>query len=59
MSIAHKKGAKVRQVVPAIQGEVVEIQIVDDEVQYRVDYIDGAGESHSRFFKDGEIEAQE
>lgn len=57
MALAFKKGAKVRQVVPVIEGEVVGQQIIDDEVQYEVAYGGSDGEQHSRFFKESELEA--
>lgn len=57
MGIAFKKGAAVRQVVNIIQGEVVGVQIVDDEVQFEVAYTGADGEPHSRLFKEDEIEA--
>jgi hypothetical protein len=57
MPIAHKIGAKVRQVVKPIQGEVANAAIIDGEVQFEVSYTGDDGEQHSRFFKEDEIEA--
>lgn len=56
MAMAFKKGDRVRQVVPTIEGEVVGVKIVDDEVQFEVAYTDPQGEQHSRFFRESEIE---
>jgi hypothetical protein len=57
MALTHKKGDSVRQVVPVIEGKVVEVKIVDDDVQYCVEYVDAAGETHQRFFAESDIEA--
>jgi hypothetical protein len=57
MPVSHKVGAKVRQVVPVIEGEVVDMKLVDGEVQFEVSYIGADGEAHSRFFSESEIEA--
>jgi hypothetical protein len=57
MPLAFKKGDPVRQVVPVIRGQVVGTRLVDDDVQYEVEYADGAGETHRRFFKEAEIRA--
>lgn len=57
MPIAHKIGDDVRQVVPVIAGKVVDVAIVDGDVQFAVEYPDADGETHTRYFKEGEIEA--
>jgi hypothetical protein len=56
MSIAFKKGTKVRQKIFVIEGEVSGISIVDDDIQYTVDYPGEDGETHQRSFKKSEIE---
>lgn len=56
MALKHKNGDKVRQVVPVIEGEVVDAKIIDGDVQYEVAYIGADGEQHSRFFTEAEIE---
>lgn len=56
MAIKHKRGDVVRQIAPVIQGEIVNMVIVDDEVQFEVAYLGTDGEAHSRFFKEEEIE---
>jgi hypothetical protein len=57
MPIAFKKGAKVRQIVPVIEGEVVDVKIVDGDVQFEVAYTGADGEPHARYFTEDEIEA--
>ncbi len=52
-----KKDQEVVQVVPVIAGKVVKAEVVDDEVQYCVQYTDEQGEEHTRFFKENEIQA--
>lgn len=57
MAITHKIGASVRQVVPVIQGTVVDQKIIDGEVKFCVEYSGPDGEPHQRFFAEDEIEA--
>lgn len=57
MALAFKKGDKVRQVVNVIEGEVVDVAVIDSDVQFKVDYVDANGEAHSRFFTEAEIKA--
>lgn len=57
MAIAYKLGAKVRQVVPVIEGEVVNVAIIDGDVAFEVAYIGTDGEPHSRFFTEAELES--
>jgi hypothetical protein len=57
MPTAFKKGDSVRQVVKPIEGEVVDLAIVDHDLQFLVEYIGADGETHQRFFKEDEIEA--
>jgi glycine betaine/choline ABC-type transport system substrate-binding protein len=56
MAIAFKKGDQVRQVVPVIEGKVVDVAIVDGDVQFCVEYTGTDGEPHQRFFTEAEIE---
>jgi hypothetical protein len=56
MALAFKKGDQVAQVVPVIQGEVLDMQIIDGEVQYLVAYTEN-GEAKQRYFKEAEIAA--
>lgn len=56
MAIAFKKGDVVRQVVPVIEGKVVDVAIVDGDVQFCVEYTGADGEPHQRFFTEAEIE---
>lgn len=46
-----------RQKVFVIEGEVKDVAIVDGDVQYCVEYMDASGDTHQRFFAEGEIEA--
>lgn len=57
MPTAFKKGDIVKQVAPAIQGEVVGVGIIDDDVQFCVEYKTADGEVHQRFFTEAEIQA--
>lgn len=57
MGMKFKKGDIARQVVPVIEGQIISVAIVDDEVQYELAYTGADGEPHSRFFKEDEIEA--
>ena len=56
MAIAFKKGDQVRQVVPVIEGAVVDVAIVDGDVQFCVEYTGADGDVHQRFFTEAEIE---
>lgn len=51
-----KKGANVRQVVPVIEGVVLQSQIHDDELKYEVEYVGADGETHTRWFLSSELE---
>jgi hypothetical protein len=55
MPLPFKTGARVRQVAPVIEGEVVGIALVEGDVQYRVAYTGADGEAHERFFTEAEI----
>jgi hypothetical protein len=55
MSIVFKKGDDVVQNIKPITGKVVGQEIVDDEVQYKVEYVTEDGETHRRLFKENEI----
>lgn len=56
MALKFKKGDRVSQIVPVIEGEVVNSAIVDDEVSFLVAYEDLDGVVHERWFKDSELE---
>lgn len=57
MALKFKKGDPVRQLVPVIEGTIVEQNITDDEVAYKVEWTDAAGDTSSRWFKESELEA--
>ncbi|MDZ4328682.1 MAG: hypothetical protein U1A73_27260 [Pseudomonas sp.] len=57
MPITHKIGAAVRQVVPVIEGTVVDQKIIDGEVKFCVEYSGADGAPHQRYFGEDEIEA--
>ena len=57
MALAFKKGQPVRQVAPVVTGTITDQQIIDDQVQYKVEYTDAAGEVNERWFKEQELEA--
>lgn len=63
MALKFKRGAVVRQVVKPIEGAIVGMRVVDDDVQYEVtwqDPDDKTGKSmHSRFFSGDDLEAVE
>lgn len=56
MALAFQKGDQVRQVVPVIAGQVLDMQIIDGDVQYLVEYVED-GETKQRWFKETEIAA--
>lgn len=51
------KGSKVKQVVPAIEGEVGARRFDESssEMEYHVDYKDAAGHPMARWFKESEL----
>ena len=51
------KGAAVRQVVPTVEGTVMGYSVDQEtgEVMVLVEWVDASGESHSRYFKEGEL----
>lgn len=57
MALKFKKGDPVRQLVPVIQGNIVEQNITDDEVAYKIEWVNAGGETESRWFKESELEA--
>jgi hypothetical protein len=57
MPTAFKKGDSVRQVVNPIEGEVVDLAIVDGDVQFLVSYVGADGEQHQRYFTEAELQA--
>lgn len=55
------KGAKVRQIVPVIEGEVTERRFDDSEgghgeMEFHVEYVDATGEPSARWFKESDLE---
>ena len=60
MDAPMAKGTLVRQVVPAIEGEVADVAFDADALsfKYLVNYTDSAGENHSRWFMGSEIAAK-
>ena len=57
--MAIAKGTTVRQVVPVITGTIERFEVDQEtgELQYLVAWTDANGDSQSKYFKDGEIEA--
>lgn len=56
MALKFKKGDAVRQVVPApVEGVITGQAIVDDEVQYSVQWTGPDGDSHERFFTEDQL----
>ena len=55
MALKYKTGDSVAVVQPVIQGEVAGASIIDDSVQYIVNYVDADGESQSRFFTEEQL----
>ncbi len=53
------KGAKVRQVVPVIEGEITERRFNDeaDSMEYLVAFTDAEGEPSERWFTEAQLEA--
>lgn len=55
MALAFKKGDSVVQNIKPITGQIIGQEIIDEEVQYRVEYTGDDGEVHTRMFKEDEI----
>ena len=57
--MAIPKGTKVRQIAPAIEGEVVQTRFNEssDCLEYLVSYTGADGESHERWFLESQVEA--
>lgn len=51
-----KAGTMVRLIQPIIQGEVTGAEIIDGQVQYKVEYTDVAGQRQERFFTEDAVE---
>jgi hypothetical protein len=51
------KGAAVRQVVPTVEGNVMGYSVDQEtgDVLVLVEWTDADGETHSRYFKEGEL----
>lgn len=56
MPMKFKKGDSVRQVVKPIEGDIVNVAIVADVVQFEVAYTGEDGEAHARFFTEEQLE---
>lgn len=52
------KGATVRQVVPVIEGEVIDRRFdeASEGMSYLVSYTDADGETHQRWFAEADLE---
>ena len=57
--MAHPEGTKVRQIVPAIEGETADTRFNKEAgcLEYLVDYFDADGEPAQRWFLESEVEA--
>jgi hypothetical protein len=55
MPMAFKVGQTVKQVVPVIQGPIIGVAIVNDEVGYEVAWTAEDGD-HTRFFTEAQLE---
>jgi len=51
-----KKGQEVKLVQPIIQGKIIKLNIVDDVVQYLVEYKDAEGNGQERYFTEEQLE---
>lgn len=60
MGLKFKPGQEVVQVVPApIEGTVAEAVVVDDHVQYRVEWAAPDGSVQSKFFTEEQLQAKD
>jgi hypothetical protein len=55
MALPFKPGDSVKQNVRIIEGTVSGLEIVDSEVQYKVQYTGEDGQPHERLFKEEDI----
>lgn len=57
--MAYPKGTQVRQIVTPIEGTVTGYQVDAEtgDVQMLVEWTDANGDTHSKYFKDAEVEA--
>lgn len=57
--MAFKEGQTVRQVAPVIEGTISDIQYNkgSEQLEYKVDYVDGGGEAQSRWFNEADLVA--
>jgi len=55
------KGTKVKQIVQVITGTVVKTQFNEshDSLEYLVEYTDGTGENHTKWFLENQITPDE
>jgi hypothetical protein len=54
-----KKGTKVSWPAPAPEGVIERARVINDEVQYLVNYADAAGEAHQRYFAEADLTVTE
>lgn len=56
--MAHPKGTKVRQIAPAIEGEVKSTRFNEDSncLEYLVEYVGTDDETHERWFLETQLE---
>lgn len=57
--MAHAKGTQVRQIMTPIQGTVAGFQVDNEtgDVQLLVEWVGPDGETHSKYFREAEVEA--
>lgn len=59
MAMKFRKGDQVELIQPVIAGPITEVAIIDDEVQYAVEYIDASdGTTHTRYFREDQLQAR-
>lgn len=51
-----KQGTPVEFVQPNLKGSIVKTEIIDDGIQYLVEYTNDEGDTHQRWFKETEIQ---
>ena len=56
MPLNFRGGQRVRQKTFVIEGEIVDVQIINNEPHYNVAYKDELGNAHARYFAEGELE---
>lgn len=58
MSLKYKEKDMVRVKVKIIEGEVLKSTIIDNEVNYLIEWTDGES-THTRYYKESELELVE